>query len=200
MSWRLVQGVPCPRPEIAGIGSSKTPRDPIKRDKAVTDNGFFGTSPGVTQGNPLFNVTTLWAGGNSLGQSLGKWGLTESGHKGLRERALEHFNPKCTPVLVTGHLVPVLPGSFFVSVEKSHVGFSLAAILTQIYNNRKSTQLCVVSGASRIPRWCKISQSILYEPHSDLHTGGYHPIEGVSGWERETKEGTELGSAIYVLI
>lgn len=86
--------------------------------------------------------------------------------------------PKCTSVL---NLVAILPGRFFVSVEKSHVGFSLAAILTQIYNNRKSTQLCVVPGASRISRWCKISQSILYEPHSDLHAGRYHPIEGVSG-------------------
>ena len=30
MSWWLVQGVPCPRPETVGIGSSKKPCDPIK--------------------------------------------------------------------------------------------------------------------------------------------------------------------------
>ena len=41
MSQRLVQGVPCPYPETAGTGSSKKPRDPIKSDKAVTDNGWM---------------------------------------------------------------------------------------------------------------------------------------------------------------
>ena len=30
MSWRLVQGAPCPRPETAGTGSSTNPCDPIK--------------------------------------------------------------------------------------------------------------------------------------------------------------------------
>ena len=37
MSWRLVQGVPRPRPETAWIGSS----NPRKRDKAVTNNGLM---------------------------------------------------------------------------------------------------------------------------------------------------------------
>ena len=42
MSWRLVQGIPCPHPEIAGIGSSKKKTlQPHKRDKAVTDNGWI---------------------------------------------------------------------------------------------------------------------------------------------------------------
>ena len=35
MSWRLVQGVPCPRLETAGIGSSKNPCDPIKGIKLL---------------------------------------------------------------------------------------------------------------------------------------------------------------------
>ena len=38
MSWRLVQGVPCPRPETAGTGSNKNPCDPHEMDKVVTDN------------------------------------------------------------------------------------------------------------------------------------------------------------------
>ena len=43
MSWRLVQGVPCPRPETAGIGSSKTPRDPIKGIKWLQTHGWMDT-------------------------------------------------------------------------------------------------------------------------------------------------------------
>ena len=35
MSWRLVQAVPSLCPETAGIGSSKTPRDPIKSIKQL---------------------------------------------------------------------------------------------------------------------------------------------------------------------
>ena len=31
MSWRLVEGVPCLRPETAGIGSSNKPSDPLKK-------------------------------------------------------------------------------------------------------------------------------------------------------------------------
>ena len=35
MSWRLVQGAPCPHQETAGIGSSKKPSDPIKGIKRL---------------------------------------------------------------------------------------------------------------------------------------------------------------------
>ena len=42
MSWQLVQGVPCPRPETAEIGfSSAKPPPPHKRDKADTDIGWM---------------------------------------------------------------------------------------------------------------------------------------------------------------
>ena len=34
MSWRLVRGVPCPRPETRlGLAPAPTPRDPMERDK-----------------------------------------------------------------------------------------------------------------------------------------------------------------------
>ena len=34
MSWRLVQGIPCPRPETRlGLGPEAAPRNPLERDK-----------------------------------------------------------------------------------------------------------------------------------------------------------------------
>ena len=36
MSWRLVQGVPCPRPETRlGLAPAARPRDPMERDKRL---------------------------------------------------------------------------------------------------------------------------------------------------------------------
>ena len=36
MSWRIVQGVPCPCPETRlGLAPAATPRDPLERDKRL---------------------------------------------------------------------------------------------------------------------------------------------------------------------
>ena len=36
MSWRLVQGVPCPRPETKlGLAPAATPRNPMEKDKQL---------------------------------------------------------------------------------------------------------------------------------------------------------------------
>ena len=50
MSWQLVQGVPCPRPETKlGLAPAATPRDPMERDKRLrTMTWHKGTWPAFT--------------------------------------------------------------------------------------------------------------------------------------------------------
>ena len=46
MSWWLVQGGPCPRPETAAIVSSNKPRYPIKRIKRLRTTTWHDNTPG----------------------------------------------------------------------------------------------------------------------------------------------------------
>ena len=41
LSWRLVQGCTLPSPRDSWDWLNQKPCDPIKRDKAVTDNGWM---------------------------------------------------------------------------------------------------------------------------------------------------------------
>ena len=77
MSWRLVQGVPCPRSETAGIGSSEKPCDSMKKDKAVTDNGWMGQSVATVMSlQAVLYENTTWGS-----QTLYRTNLLYIGHK-----------------------------------------------------------------------------------------------------------------------
>ena len=58
MSRRLVQGVLCPRPETAGIGSSKNPPRPHTRCKAVIDNGWMAEQSFKLPGDECDSLST----------------------------------------------------------------------------------------------------------------------------------------------
>ena len=51
MSWQLIQGVPCTRPETAGIGSIKNPCDPMNGIKRLQkmDGWMEHTGDGLPQ-------------------------------------------------------------------------------------------------------------------------------------------------------
>ena len=59
MGWRLIQGVPCPRPETAGIGSSKNPCNPIKGIKRLQ---IMGGWTDVLDAQPMSVVNVVVVG------------------------------------------------------------------------------------------------------------------------------------------